>query len=96
MYHFFSLHFLQSTAQQIAVSTDAFVQRTVDILQHRVMTAIESAGIQPDTIPNLVEQFSNFELPFNGIQTLHERNKFIIQNYFYVVRIFACKMICFS
>lgn len=55
-----------------------------------------SAGIQPDTIPNLVELFSNFELPFNGIQTLHERNKFIIQNYFYVVRIFACQMSCFS
>lgn len=81
----FVMLLLQSSAQQIAVSTDAFVQRAVDELQHRVFVTLENAGLRPESLPNLQEQFSNFELPFNGIQTLHERTNFIIRNYFFVV-----------
>lgn len=91
--NFFMLLF-QSSAQQIAVSTDAFVQRAVDELQHRVFVTLENAGLRPESLPNLQEQFSNFELPFNGIQTLHERTNFIIRNYFFVVSIHVHVYIC--
>lgn len=64
---------------------DSFVRQTVDILQHKIKTTLAQAGIEADTVPGLHQQFDDFELPFDGLQTKYARQKYIKQNYFYVV-----------
>lgn len=64
---------------------DSFVRQKVDILQHKIKTTLTQAGIEADTVPGLQQQFDDFELPFDGLQTKYARQKYIKQNYFYVV-----------
>ena len=57
----------------------------MEILQQRVRSILEQSGIEADLIPELQQQFDEFELPFDRIQTKYEREKYIKDNYFYVV-----------
>ena len=57
----------------------------MDILKQRVYLSLENAGIPLDLVPDLQENFEEFVLPFDDIQSTYGREKFIKENYLYVV-----------
>jgi hypothetical protein len=93
-YIMFRLYCVFQTSMQVVVEgTNAFVQRTVDILRDRIYGTLEAAG-RLDEFPEFNEHFDSFILPFDGLQSTFERNKYITQNHMYVVSIIVIMARC--
>ena len=83
MYTLYILYF-QRTAEAVASATNAMVQRYTEILREKVFRTLRQNHIDPATVQDLESQFE-IELPFEKLTTAYERNKYIKDNFMYIV-----------
>lgn len=62
-------------------------QQTLSIVQERVLSALEDAGIDSSNLTGLDEALSSMPDPFEGIDSAHLREKFYREHFNYLVSI---------